>query len=153
GTAVLDDSSVVRDADLLVAVDAESRTEGRSQVTRVRVASAVESDWLLDLVTDGIRDSLALVCNPRDERVDAYRRMASAGIVLEGSRARDADPDAISAVLLTAAREKGPRAFAPDDALDRLSTRLAFARTHAPADSGLPVLDAAGLDAALAALC
>src|SRR5206468_6312801 len=48
GSATMARESAVRDAELLVAVDAEERRTTRANVL-VRLASAVEPEWLLDL--------------------------------------------------------------------------------------------------------
>src|SRR5204863_350693 len=81
------------DVDLVVAVDVEERTEapapgraaGRPRAV-VRMASAVEADWLLELFTDAIRDTTEAVWNPAAERVDVVRRLAYEGLVLEEAR-------------------------------------------------------------------
>src|SRR5690606_13263134 len=53
GTAELAETSAVRDAPWMVAVDAE-RKQGR---TIVRVASEIEPEWLIDLFEDRIREA------------------------------------------------------------------------------------------------
>src|SRR5204862_2080120 len=61
GAAQLAPESAVREADLLVAVDAEERrTRGRSRVA-VRIASAIEPEWLLDLHRDALREETELI--------------------------------------------------------------------------------------------
>lgn len=152
GTAQLSDSSVVRDAELLVAVDAEERSDGRSSSTIVRVASRIESDWLLELFVDEVRDLTEVVWNEAAERVDVLRRLMYGDLVLEESRGSVGDPALVSRVLYEAARAKGPRAFVDGDQLDRWLARVAFVREHCRQEE-LPVLDEGTLDEALAALC
>jgi ATP-dependent helicase HrpB len=151
GTAMLADTSAVRDAELLVAIDAEERTEasGRSR-TMVRVASAVESDWLLEMFTDAIVDSAVVSFNSQTERVEFVRRLAYEGLALEETAARptQADTDAIARVLADAALARGIRAFVDADAFDRLSSRVAFLREQRT-DLDLPALDDAMLRTAL----
>ena len=53
GTTSLSEFSVVQDAELMVAVDAEERP-GRGAV--VRLASTVEAEWLLDLYPDALEE-------------------------------------------------------------------------------------------------
>ena len=163
GTAALAESSGVADVDLVVAVDVEERTEspgspgppgagrGRPRAV-VRLASAVEADWLLDLFTDEIRDTTEAVWNPAAERVEVVRRLAYDGLVLEETRGASGDPREIARVLADAVRARGWRAFARGDDVDQWLLRAAFVRARCP-DAGLPALDEAGIEAALAELC
>jgi ATP-dependent helicase HrpB len=159
GSARLDPSSVVREARLLVAVDAEERRGdrrgpggARPAEARVRVASAVTEDMLLDLFPAALRYEDALVWNAEAERVEAQERLLYDDLVLEESRAARPDPEAVAAVLAREALARGARAFAEEGALDRLAARVLFAATHAP-DAALAPLDEGRLAEALRALC
>jgi ATP-dependent helicase HrpB len=158
GTAALAESSGVAEVDLVVAVDVEERTEAPGPGARgrpravVRLASAVEADWLLDLFTDEIRDTTEALWNPTAERVEVVRRLAYDGLVLEETRGAAGDPKEVARVLAEAVRAKGWRAFARGDDLDQWLLRVAFVRARCP-DAGLPALDEAGIEAALAGLC
>jgi ATP-dependent helicase HrpB len=160
GTAALAESSGVADVELVVAVDVEERTEQQGAPGRapgrpravVRMASGVEADWLLELFTDAIRDTTEAVWNPTAERVEVVRRLAYEGLVLEETRGAKGDPKAIARALAEAVRAKGWRAFAKGDELDRWLLRVAFVHEHCP-ELGLPTLDEAGIEAALADLC
>jgi ATP-dependent helicase HrpB len=157
GSARLDPSSVVREAPLLVAVDAEERrgerrgAPGRGEV-RVRVASAVTQEMLLDLLPDALRYEEAVVWNAGAERVDAVERLLHEDLVLEETRAPRPDPARVAALLAEHALALGPRAFAPPGALDALSARVALAAAHAP-DAGLSAPGEEDLAAALRDLC
>lgn len=157
GTAVLAESSGVADVDLVVAVDAEEVREvhggvmGRSR-TVVRMASAIEADWLLDLFTDVVRDATEATWNDSASRVEVVRRLSYEGLVLEESKALGGDPQAIARTLAEAVRKKGWRAFVRGDDLDRWLQRVAFVGVHCP-EVGMPVLDEAGIEARLADLC
>jgi ATP-dependent helicase HrpB len=170
GTAALSESSGVADVDLVVAVDVEERVEGfggprpagpRPAIenaaggrprTVVRMASAVEADWLLELFTDAIRDETEAVWNQASERVEVVRRLRYDGLVLEETRVAKADPAIVARVLAEAVRAKGWRAFARGDDLDQWLLRVAFVRAHRP-DAGLPAMDEVGILAILAELC
>jgi ATP-dependent helicase HrpB len=152
GTAVLSEASVIADVDLVVAVDVEERTEGRHSRTRVRVASAIEADWLLDLFTDAIRDTTEITWNEAAERVEVVRRLSYEALVLEETRSQSGDPAAMSRRLAEAAKAKGFRAFTRDEELDRWRARVAFVRKSRP-DAGLPAIDDAALDEAIVRLC
>jgi ATP-dependent helicase HrpB len=136
GSARLDPASVVREAPLLVAVDAEERrgdrrAGGARAEARVRIASAVTEEMLLDLFPDALRYEGALSWNAHAERVEASERLLYADLVLEETRAARADPEAVAALLGAQALARGPRAFAEEGAIDRLAARLAFASGHA----------------------
>jgi ATP-dependent helicase HrpB len=161
GTAQLEESSGVADVDLVVALDVEERTEapfpGRAVDRRrpravVRMASAVEADWLLELFTDQVRDTTLAVWNAAAERVDVLRRLSYDGLVLEETRGKGGDAREVARVLAEAVRAKGWRAFARDDDVDRWLARAAFVAEHCP-ELGLPQLDDAGIEAALVELC
>ncbi len=157
GSARLDAACVVRDAALLVAVDAEKRREDRRSVTRapevrVRIASAVTEEMLLDLFPGALRYEEAIAWNTPAERVEASERLVYEDLVLEEKRTGRADPDKVSAVLSAQALARGPRAFAPEGALDRLVARIAFAAEHAQGTELVPPSEA-DLAAALRDLC
>ncbi|HSM91257.1 MAG TPA: ATP-dependent helicase C-terminal domain-containing protein, partial [Anaeromyxobacteraceae bacterium] len=158
GSARLDPASVVRDAALLVALDAEERKGdrrlpggGRAEV-RVRIASAVTQEQLLDLFPDALRYAEDVTWQDPAERVDAVERLLYEDLVLEETRAPKADPSKVAALLFEHAAARGPRAFAEEGALDRLAARLAFVAGHAP-DAGIPSPSEADLQAALRELC
>jgi ATP-dependent helicase HrpB len=116
------------------------------------MASAVEADWLLDLFTDAVRDTTEAVWNAAAERVEVVRRLSYDGLVLEETRSDKGDPRESARVLAEAVKAKGWRAFARGDELDNWLLRVAFVNAHCP-ELGLPALDEAGIEAALAELC
>lgn len=157
GSARLDPASVVREAELLVAVDAEARrgerrpggAQGGSRAeARVRVASLVTQEMLLDLFPDALVYDEALGWNAQAERVEATERLRYEDLVLEETRAQRPDPALVAARLLEEARTRGARAFAPEGALDLLVARLSLVARHAPA-LGLEPPGEADLEAAL----
>ncbi len=146
GSARLDPASVVREAPLLVALDAAeparrppaSRRARRARggEVRVRLASAVTQEMLLDLFPGALRYEEAVSWNAQAERVEATERLLYEDLMLEESRAARPDPAQVSARLAEEALARGARAFAPEGALDQLAARLAFAAVHAP-EAGL----------------
>ena len=143
GSARLAQESVVREAALLVAVDAEERRArsparpGASGAV-VRLASAVTQEMLLDLFPDALHYDEDVRWNPAAERVDAFERLCYEDLVLEEGRSPRVDPERAADVLAEAALARGARSFAPDGALDHLLARIAFAARHAP-EAGLSV--------------
>jgi ATP-dependent helicase HrpB len=157
GSARLDPSSVVREAPLLVVLDAQTRvgdrrppgaSGARGGEVRVRLASAVTQEMLLDLFPAALRYEDALSWNGQAERVEATERLLYEDLTLEESRAARPDPAQVSARLAEEALARGPRAFAPEGALDQLAARLAFAAAHAP-ETGLAPPSEADLAGAL----
>ncbi len=153
GSARLAPESVVREAALLVAVDAEERRAragarpGGAGVV-VRLASAVTQEMLLDLFPGALRYDEDVRWNAAAERVDAVERLCYEDLVLDESRAATLDPRRSADVLADAALARGARAFAPDGALDQLVARIAFAARHAP-EAGLVAPTEEDLAAAL----
>jgi ATP-dependent helicase HrpB len=160
GTAQLSEASVVRDAELMVAVEAEQRSDGKRAdggAVIVRSATAIEADWLIDIATDRMRETRTYEWNAQAERVQVVERMLYDQLILDEKRAwpsqsPHADPSEVARTLHGEARARGVRAFVESDALERLQGRIAFIRTHLP-EAALRDLDPAELDATLGELC
>jgi ATP-dependent helicase HrpB len=145
-TARLSETSAVRSAELMVALDAED-VPGRGAV--VRLASAVAADWLFELYPSMIEMTDALVWNADLERVERVSRIASGSVVLDEER-KPAPPSAeASRLLLEAIRSRSPRWYEADERVGALLRRIALLREHVP-EAALPSLDVAGLDETLA---
>jgi len=153
GSARLAAESVVREAPLLVAVDAEERKgeRGRPGGALVRVASAVTQEMLLELFPGALRFLEEAVWNAAAERVDGVERLVYEDLTLEESRAARLDPERAAALLAEQALSRGARAFAEAGELDRLLHRTAFAAPHA--GGALPALGEEDLAAALRQAC
>ncbi|HEV2706704.1 MAG TPA: ATP-dependent helicase C-terminal domain-containing protein, partial [Pyrinomonadaceae bacterium] len=159
GAATLAPESVVRRAPFLVAVDAEARRVGGAQQGRgarggtvVRLASAIEPDWLLDLFIDRIAETTEVQWNAAAERVETIRRMTYEGLVLDETRASETVGEEVRRLLAEKALEAGLSAFADAEAVERFLARVEFAaRTYREAD--FPSLDEGDALDALARLC
>jgi ATP-dependent helicase HrpB len=160
GSAELAASSVVRDAEWLVALDAEERSGGpppprggypaaRGGVV-VRLASAIEPEWLLDLFADDVVESRDVAWDARAERVTARESMTWGGLVLHATEGADPPAEAASRLLAEAAIAAGPHAFAPREAFDRWIARARFA---ASVDASVPAPDDEAVRAAIERLC
>lgn len=147
GTATLAEESVVDEAPLLVAVAADERGERGSGKVVVRLASAIEPEWLLD--REGIGESDELVWNQDLERVERWSRITYGSVTLDESRGPAAPGPATSAALVEAAVAKGMSFFLGEAAWKELLARLALARAHLP-ELEIPDLDDQGVAAALA---
>lgn len=115
GSARLSPSSVVVEAEILVAIELDERGSGLgSSSVRVRRASAVRPEWLLDLYIDQISDSDELDWNPRSERVERVTRMTYDGLIIDESRDPGAarhDPEGAARILADAALAQGVDRF------------------------------------------
>jgi ATP-dependent helicase HrpB len=156
GTAGLTESSVAHLPDLIVAVDAGERTGAKgsrdSSAKNIRLASAVEPEWLAELFPDNIRQSSALEWNEQAGRVEEVRRTLYGELALE-TVSRPAPPsEAAALMLLGTARVRGWTVFGDADRTEALRARMELAARHFPA-AGLKPLDDAGMAAACAACC
>jgi ATP-dependent helicase HrpB len=128
GSARLSRESVVRDADWLVAVAAEK--PGQNGVPRVRLASAIEPDWLLDLFPESVKDSDQVIWNEAGERVERLSRVSYEALVLDESRRHDVDPELASELLRQQALAAGPEAFVDAGGLRALRARVELVRAQ-----------------------
>jgi ATP-dependent RNA helicase HrpB len=149
GSAVLDPASVVQEPMLLLALDAEQRTGPRGPEVRVRVASAIEPEWLLELFFDRLTDEDRLAFSEESGRVERLTRLAYGAVTLEERRTPAEPSEQVEAVLAEAIRARGLGAAVDTGKLDALRARLELARTLFPEQSW-PELDDAGLAAVLA---
>jgi ATP-dependent helicase HrpB len=126
--ARLSEQSVVHEAMLMVAVDAEEQP-GRGAV--VRWASAVTENLLLELLGDAIEMREELVWSAERERVESVASMRLGAIVLDESRSAAAPSPASARVLVAAARE-APTLFLKSEPASKLVVRLALLAEHFP---------------------
>jgi ATP-dependent RNA helicase HrpB len=132
GPAQLASQSSVTAAEFLVAVEAEDRRDQKAPL--VRLASAIEPEWLLDLFPERVRDGSRVEWNRSNERVEAVSALCFGEIVLE-ERRTNPEPRAAAALLATKAIEEGIARFADREELDRYMARVNFAAEHAPISS------------------
>jgi len=145
GSARLASSSTVTEAPFLVAVEAEDRRD--QKLPLIRLASAIEPDWLVDLFPERIRETAEVTWNRTAERVEAVSALMFGQIAIQESRG--AAPPGQAAVLLAAkAIEAGVGRFADPEELEAYLARVAFAAHH----SAVPELGDAAVEAALRSL-
>jgi len=99
-TARLAESTVVTRPQWLLAIDAEERREpGRAPATTVRIASAIQHDWLLDVLGDSLNDEEEIYWANPPGRVEICSRIRLGSLVVEESR-RPARPSPAAALVL-----------------------------------------------------
>jgi ATP-dependent helicase HrpB len=145
GPAVLAANSTVTGAELLVAVEAEDRRDQKAPI--VRIASAVEPEWLLDLFPERLRETGELEWNRTAERVESVKSLMFDGIAIETRRSAP-DPEAAGAMLAHKAVEAGLARFVDPEEMGALRARIAFATKH----SAITPIDDAGIEAAFRAM-
>jgi ATP-dependent helicase HrpB len=140
GVAELSEASVVRDAEWMVALEAEERvvSGGRRGGIVVHLASAIEPEWLIDLFPDDVVEKQETSWNARAGRAEARESMLWGNLVMHASETSPAEAEA-ARLLAEAAVAAGPAAFAQEGALERWLARVRFAAsvdgsTAAPTD-------------------
>lgn len=146
GTAELAETSAVRDAPWMVAVDAEQQP-GR---TLVRLASGIEPEWLIDLFEDRIREVADVSFDEAKGVVTGASKMLYDGLPIAESPGFDRADPRVTDLLFERARARGPRSFAPEGALDRWLSRARFAASQ---DERIPSPDPELVSRVLRELC
>ncbi|HEV3467671.1 MAG TPA: ATP-dependent helicase HrpB [Pyrinomonadaceae bacterium] len=159
GTARLAPESVVRRAEFLVAVEAEGRKPAAREAGRargaqavVRLASAIEPDWLLDLFSDRLEERTEARWNAQAERAEVFGRLVYDQLLIDEWRAQGAAGEEASRVLAAAALDAGPQAFVEREALERFLARAEFVARLFP-EANFPALGEAEAREALAEMC
>ena len=129
GPAQLAPSSTVCEAEFLIAVEAENRSDREAPL--VRIASGIEPDWLLDLFPDRVSAVSEVVWNRAAERVESVDALTFGEIAIQQSRG-EPDPDAAAALLGAKAIEAGMGRFADVEETEAWLGRARFAAGHAP---------------------
>ena len=144
GAAQLSADSAVRDAPLLVAVEAEERrNQGRARAT-VRLASAIEPEWLLDLHAEALHEEAEVLWEPARSRVEVESRLLYDQLVLEESRRAPGPAEAAAAAALLVAHASFDR-----ERIGAVRERLRLAAQH----SSLVALSDDDVQRALAKAC
>lgn len=137
--AVLGPQSRVRRASLLVALDADQAARGGQ--TRVRTASAIEPDWLLEEFPEAVTERVELRWNADQQRVERFEGLFYGDLCFDESR-RAARPGeaGVAECLLQALQDSGLGEL--QARIDPLLDRVAFLARLRP---GLGLPDREGL--------
>lgn len=147
GAAQLADSSGVRDASLLVALDIEHRKDKGQPL--IRLASRADANWLLDLFPDRMDSRDGVEWNRAAERVESFSALTFDGFVIDESRSGAVDMEQAARLLAEKAMEAGLPRFAGAGELENLLARWRFAAAH----GGPTAPDETALGHALASAC
>ncbi len=148
GSASLDPASVVHDAELMVAIDAEEKKGG----VVVRLASRVDPEWLLEVAPDALGEVDRLEWNETAKRVDRVTRLTYGNLTLEETR-QSAPPSAEASTLLAEhALSAGTQNFADAERLSHWQCRIETLRLGYP-EAQFPSADSEFIKDALRMLC
>ena len=146
GGASMSEDSMVREAQFLVAVDAEERRGSNV----VRLASAIHADWLLEMFPNDVADTESVRFDSKTERVETVSALMYGALALDESRRSDVRSPLVAACLAKEAMARGPASFCDAEALLLLRRRAAFVAQHRPE---FPVLDDALLARVVTEAC
>jgi ATP-dependent helicase HrpB len=152
GTARVLPSSAASGSPLLVALDVEERVGGRNDGVKIRQASAVELDWLLDVVPHLLTDSVDVEWNAQAERVEAWSRLKLLQLSLEEKRLDKPDHPRVGELLAQQALKAGVGIFAEVEALQKFRARVQLMRQHVP-EAEFPDVTEESFKDALRAVC
>jgi ATP-dependent helicase HrpB len=147
GSATLSEQSVVKEAEFVVAVEADER--GRTGAM-VRAASAIEPEWLLEYFPARIRDEQRVSFDAERERVEVTHAMMYDALALDETKKLGEHSPEVSRVLAQAALDKGPAAPWDDEAVVQWQRRALFAAKY---DARIKPLDDAALFELLLSHC
>ena len=134
---VFDSRCSVLSADLVAVIETSAAPSGPD---RIRLASAVEPEWLAALPGEPVATETARSWDTSSERVVAFRRVVYDGLVLEEKEIPAPLDGETAGLLLDAARADLSRALDLTESVGQLRMRVTFLR-HAMPELGLPSLD------------
>ncbi|HVM98387.1 MAG TPA: ATP-dependent helicase C-terminal domain-containing protein, partial [Candidatus Acidoferrales bacterium] len=149
---LLAESSVVRDAQLFVAVEVGAGERRGGVEATVRLASAIEPSWLKEIEAQAVRQEVVLELDETAGQVVERRRVRFADLILQEKTSVALDRHAAGLVLAEAARKDPLRAAQPSVEVQAFLDRIRFLQQAMP-DLGLPADPLALLGDAVVALC
>ncbi len=149
---VLDAGSVVREAELFLAIDLQGSGGRYRTEPRVRIASAVRREWLSAVAQQNLREARELLFDAVQEQVVERRQVRFVDLVLQEVVRTDVDRGRAGEILAVAARADPDRAAGVTDVVRSYLARLSFLAALRP-ELGLPPDAARFLAETVSALC
>lgn len=115
-------------SEFLIALEIGDRSDQSNAL--VRIAAAIEPDWLLDAFPDAIETKEELIWNRDAERVEQRNSIGYRQISLDESSATPRNSPAATELLIAKALEAGIERFTDADALSHFMRRVHFAAEH-----------------------
>ncbi len=155
GSAFLSQNSVVQEPEFLIVIDAEEKRDKRTSKASgafVRIASAIEPEWLAGFFPDAIFQKSLLLWNEQAERVDEVRKTVYKHMTLE-EMIQPAQPSKeASQILVSAVRSKDLFSMRDHASLAAFHARLSLISHHFPEES-LPAFEESVIDQIIVQLC
>ncbi len=148
----LDPESVVRDADLFLALDPREDRRAGLLEARVRVASALRLEWLEELYPGLLRRARGLRFDAERRRVVGTSTLAFLDLTLREDANLPVDPAAAGPILAEALSPRGRSFFDGVEACASWLVRLDLARAHVP-EAGWPAFEEADWPDLIASAC
>ncbi|MCC7350493.1 MAG: ATP-dependent helicase HrpB [Phycisphaerales bacterium] len=124
--------SVVRDAEFFIALDARQDQRSITRESRVRLASAIDPDWLRELFPHAIQHVRQAVYDPQRDRVVGLGQTFYHDLLIQQDADAAVEADEAAAILSLAARPQALRIFQDNPAARLLLDRIEFLRRHMP---------------------
>ncbi|HEY1950562.1 MAG TPA: ATP-dependent helicase C-terminal domain-containing protein [Bryobacteraceae bacterium] len=122
------DRSLFIHGEFMVALEIDGRSD--QPMPLVRIASAIEPDWLLDFFPERVEAREELAWNREAERVEQVNSLRYEQLVIDESRGAPTDPIASAAILAEKAIEAGAERFTDAEELAHFLHRVHFAAGH-----------------------
>ena len=148
----LDPESVVRDAELFLALDPREDRRSGTLEARVRIASGLRLEWLEELHPEVLRRDRSLRFDEGRRRVVSTTTLAFLDLILREDSSAPVDPAAAGPVLAAALSPLGRSFFEGVEACAAWLGRLDLARLHVP-EAGWPGFDEADWPELIASAC
>jgi len=137
-------ASVVREAEFFLALDPRDSRRGGTLEAAVRIASAVEVDWLAEVRPGAIQVERSVEFDPDRGRAVGVRRHLYGDLIVREDRQDAVDAESASAALAEAIRGDAIGFVRGDEAAARLLDRLAFLAERIP-EADRPQIDVLAL--------
>ena len=144
--------SVVRDAELFVALDPRDQRRGGTREAEVGIASALRVEWLEELFPESVRRERSAKFDEATQRVVGVTSLWYRDLLLREDRTAALDPEEASATLAAAMCGRAVEFFQRDEAASRWLARLALLKRLMP-EAGWPEYDEPVLAEILATAC
>jgi ATP-dependent helicase HrpB len=132
GGVKLAPESTVRQAEFYLALDARHDPRSTVREAAVRVASAIEPQWLEELFPRQIRRERTIVYDPQRDRVVARGAVYYRDLMLREDQDAPVDAESAATVLAQVARRQAMEIFESDDSAREWLSRLALLRKAMP---------------------
>lgn len=139
--------SFVHSGEFLVAIDVEDSRERGGPI--VRLACAIEPEWLIDLFPDRMQDRRTVEWNRTGQRVEAVSALVFDELTIAETRGGELDDECAAQVLASRVAEAGLDRFVDAGEVEAFLARVEFASEH----SQIRKLETADMAAALESLC